>query len=173
MLNLKHLILQRELPVLKLTGNFGDSGPLIFDKDNRVLERASKFYKIEFELMKVSLTISGQLGGFTKLDLVQVKSKYAREFNDISSKKKKIEIGRSVEVVSLYAVENISDEIIPISTFQKNVEQDDAFINHLVPGISNMHNELIFKDWISVLPSADLLTWKPSENVDVEQGCHA
>ncbi|CAG8834021.1 28633_t:CDS:2, partial [Gigaspora margarita] len=49
--------------------SMGDSGSLIFDKDNQVLESASKFYKMEFELMKVSLTISGQLGGFTKLDL--------------------------------------------------------------------------------------------------------
>ncbi|KAF0428014.1 hypothetical protein F8M41_005929 [Gigaspora margarita] len=82
----------KRIPVLKLTGNFDASIHL-------TIERASKFYKMEFELMKFSLTISGQLGGFTKLDLVQVKSKYAREFNDISSKKK-LEISRSVEVVS-------------------------------------------------------------------------
>ncbi|CAG8853437.1 34287_t:CDS:1, partial [Gigaspora margarita] len=58
----------------------------------------------------------------------------------------------------IYAVEIISDEIITISTFQKNLEQVDIFINHFVPGISDMHNELIFKDWISDLPSADWIS---------------
>ncbi|CAG8598198.1 15310_t:CDS:2 [Gigaspora margarita] len=60
-------------------------------------------------------------------------------------------------------VEIISyEEIIPILTFLENVKyiyNSDAFINRLIPGISNKHQEITLKDWIDDIPLRNLLTW--------------
>ncbi|CAG8604896.1 23688_t:CDS:10 [Dentiscutata erythropus] len=60
------------------------------------------------------------------------------------------------------AAEIISyEEIIPILTFLEKVEyiNTDTFINRLVPGISNKHQEITLKDWIDEIPLRKLLTW--------------
>ncbi|KAF0434879.1 chitin synthase regulatory factor chr2 [Gigaspora margarita] len=53
------------------------------------------------------------------------------------------------------------EEIVPIFTFLgkvNHIDNSNAFINRLVPGISSKHQEITLKDWIDI-PLRNLLTW--------------
>ncbi|CAG8522204.1 242_t:CDS:2, partial [Dentiscutata heterogama] len=78
--------------------------------------------------------------------------KFLKKSEDLIKWMKDLYEDNTVEIISY-------EEVVPISTFLENKKFIETFTNRLVPEISDMHEELTFNDWISDLPSANLLTW--------------
>ncbi|KAF0559883.1 Serine/threonine protein kinase [Gigaspora margarita] len=86
--------------------------------------------------------------------IIETTNKNLKNPKDLSMWIRRLYEDNMVEIISY-------EEIIPIFTFLEKVEytyNSDTFINRLIPGISNKHQEITLNDWIEDLPLRNLLT---------------
>ncbi|CAG8734316.1 9493_t:CDS:2, partial [Dentiscutata erythropus] len=109
---------------------------LVWTLDASNLQKENPFKNIVFDFPIIETT----------------EQKFLKTSEDLIKWMKDLYEDNTVEIISY-------EEVVPIYTFLKNKELIETFTNRLVPEISDMHEELTFKDWISDLASAYLLTW--------------
>ncbi|CAG8463643.1 22207_t:CDS:10 [Gigaspora margarita] len=86
--------------------------------------------------------------------IIETTNKNLKNPKDLSMWIRRLYEDNVVEIISY-------EEIVPIFTFLEKVEYtyiSDTFINRLIPGISNKHQEITLNDWIEDLPLRNLLT---------------